>query len=333
MTKFTIIIPMYNVEVYLNQCLDSIVNQSFSDFEVICINDGSTDNSLDILNSYASKDKRFRIFSQENQGQGVARNKALELAQGKYVIFVDPDDWIEHDTLDEIYWEFKTTKSDVIEFNYNEHNDLSIKKYNFAKKLRKYFNYDLNSTTYYNWQNIKNGCLSKLGFHIWSRAYSLEFIKKADAVFSPTKQGEDHLFSNAVVLNAEKISYLDKYLYNYRRREGSAVSKISNEGFAIFQNIQDMKEYLITHNFYDTLEDEFRRYKTKVLCWHYKNIPDESKEKYKQMCQEILKQKEYAKFLRKTGNSFLQRLKIVFGPHTKKSHSFRRTATRLGEEV
>ncbi len=77
------------------------------------------DNSLDILNSYALKDKRFRIFSQENQGQGVARNKALELAQGKYVIFVDPDDWIEHDTLDEIYWEFKTTKSAVIEFNFN----------------------------------------------------------------------------------------------------------------------------------------------------------------------------------------------------------------------
>ena len=95
MVKISIIIPVYNVENYLRVCLNSIVNQSLSDIEIICVNDGSVDNSLDILKEYAAKDNRFVIINQENCGQGIARNKALDIAKGKYIAFVDPDDWIE----------------------------------------------------------------------------------------------------------------------------------------------------------------------------------------------------------------------------------------------
>ena len=95
MPKFSIIIPVYNVEKYLVECLESIVNQSFKDFEVICVNDGSTDNSLEILQKYAENDERFKVLNQENQGQGIARNNALNIANGEYILFVDPDDFIE----------------------------------------------------------------------------------------------------------------------------------------------------------------------------------------------------------------------------------------------
>ena len=91
MTKFSIIVPVYNVEKYLKECLDSIVNQTFGDFEIICINDESTDSSLDILKEYSEHDSRFVVISQKNQGQGVARNKGINLAKGEYVLFVDPD--------------------------------------------------------------------------------------------------------------------------------------------------------------------------------------------------------------------------------------------------
>lgn len=282
MTKFSIIMPVYNVQDYLHQCLDSIANQTFDDFEVICINDGSTDNSLDILNSCAKKDKRFKFFTQQNQGQGVARNKALELARGQYVLFIDPDDWIEADTLENIFNAFKTTKSDVIEFNYNEYNEYSgnIKKHNLAKQMRKIFNIDLDLISFYSLQNVKKGCLSKLSFHVWSRAYSLDFLKKANARFAPTKTAEDHIFSSAVVLNANKINYIDKYLYNYRCRYGSSINKISIDNMVIFQNIELLKEYLIKHNFYDEFEKEFKKYTMKVLCWHYNNLPDYCIEEY-----------------------------------------------------
>ena len=85
MTKFSIIVPVYNVEKYLKECLDSIVNQTFGDFEIICINDESTDRSLDILKEYSEHDSRFVVISQKNQGQGVARNKGIILAKGEYV--------------------------------------------------------------------------------------------------------------------------------------------------------------------------------------------------------------------------------------------------------
>lgn len=94
MIKASIILPVYNVEKYLPRCLDSLLNQTLNELEFICIDDGSTDKSLDILRRYARKDSRFIIVTQENQGSGVARNKGLQLAKGKYIAFLDPDDWI-----------------------------------------------------------------------------------------------------------------------------------------------------------------------------------------------------------------------------------------------
>lgn len=306
--KFSIIIPIYNVEQYLEHCLEQVVNQTFKDFEVICVNDGSTDNSLKILNDYAIKDTRFKVFSQENKGQGVARNEALKIANGEYVIFIDPDDWIELNTLEEIVNAFQKSNSEVVEFNYQDCNDNLeiIKKYNLAEKFRRKFHYNLDIITYYNWRNIKNVCLSKIDFHVWSRAYSLKFLRKINAMFSAEKIGEDHLFTDMVILNAEKIHYLDKCLYNYRYRDGSSVDKISNDNFGIFRICKSVKEYLVNNNFYDELKDDFERYQAKVLCWHYKNLPNESTENYLNMCKEILTPKEYKKMLykAKTKNSF-----------------------------
>ena len=92
MPKISVIIPIYNVEKYLRQCLDSVVNQTIKDIEIICINDGSTDNSQAILNEYAKKDERFVVINQVNQGLSVARNNGLNSATGKYVAFIDSDD-------------------------------------------------------------------------------------------------------------------------------------------------------------------------------------------------------------------------------------------------
>ena len=93
--KFSIIIPVYNVEQYLRDCLDSVLNQTFSDWEAICVNDGSTDESSVILDEYAAKDSRFKMISQNNAGTAAARNTGLKVANGDYIFFLDSDDWIE----------------------------------------------------------------------------------------------------------------------------------------------------------------------------------------------------------------------------------------------
>ena len=94
MVKVSVIIPIYNVENYLEECLDSIVNQTLKDIEIICVNDGSTDNSLDIINKYAAKDDRITVIDQENGGHAVATNRGMDLAKGKYLYLMDSDDFV-----------------------------------------------------------------------------------------------------------------------------------------------------------------------------------------------------------------------------------------------
>ena len=115
--KVSIIIPVYNPGELLNRCLDSASNQTLKDIEIICIDDGSSDGSLDILNRYAKNDSRFKVLSQPNLGAGIARNKGLEYANGEYIVFLDSDDFIESDMCECLYNHAKRLDSDLVLFN------------------------------------------------------------------------------------------------------------------------------------------------------------------------------------------------------------------------
>ena len=196
--KFSIIVPVYNVEKFLRESLDSIVAQTLKDFEVICVNDGSTDNSLEILNEYANNDSRIKVISQENQGQGVARNNAIDIAQGEYLLFVDPDDFIESNTLEVLYNKFHETDVDIIQFDYATCKEDGTHKRveTFKKRLKKYFNYSIKNNQIFNWHEIKKKNLEKMFLVIWDKAYKTSFIKEHNIKFAPNKIGEDQLFFN-----------------------------------------------------------------------------------------------------------------------------------------
>ena len=119
--KVSIIVPVYNAEEFLEDCIKSIIYQSLEDIEVICINDGSSDNSLGILNNFQEKDNRIKIFSQENSGPAAARNLGLEKSSGEYILFVDGDDWIEPDMCEKLYEHAIHNNSDLILFDATEH--------------------------------------------------------------------------------------------------------------------------------------------------------------------------------------------------------------------
>ena len=313
MKKVSIILPVYNVEKYLRKCLDSIINQTFDDFEVICINDGSTDNSLEILNEYAQKDSRFIIISQENQGQGVARNKGIEISQGEYIQFVDPDDWIELNMLEKLYDFAKKHQSQVVKFNYTEYNDYSgqYKKVNFTKRIKKDYNYDLDKKSYYNWRSLKKDCLSNIELHAWSHFYLAEFIKSHNIQFAPSKHGEDHLFADGAFLLAEKIDYLSEYFYLYRIRSGSCVRLKSDINLCVFDNIQLLKDFLITNNLFEELEEEWNEYAKKIIICHYSKIPEASIRKYEDLSKQYFtSEKEYLIYKKKMlqKKSFLKQI-------------------------
>jgi len=114
MVKISVIMPIYNSEKYLKEAIDSVLNQSFKDFELICINDGSTDNSPEILENYRKKDKRIKIINQKNQGLSAARNKGLKNSEGEFIFFIDSDDYIAKNTLKKLYQNARINDSDIV---------------------------------------------------------------------------------------------------------------------------------------------------------------------------------------------------------------------------
>ena len=121
--KVSVIIPVYNVEEYLRECLDSVVNQTLKEIEIICVDDGSTDNSLEILKEYAKKDSRITVITQQNLHAGVARNAGLAVARGEYLSFLDSDDFFELNMLEETYEVAKTENSDLTFYQYKNYNN------------------------------------------------------------------------------------------------------------------------------------------------------------------------------------------------------------------
>lgn len=103
MVEISVIIPCYNVAEYVGECLDSVINQTFTDLEILCINDGSTDDTLTILESYAEKDSRIKIFSQENKGLSASRNFGMDVAKGEYIAFIDADDYFDLTTFEQLH--------------------------------------------------------------------------------------------------------------------------------------------------------------------------------------------------------------------------------------
>lgn len=303
---FSIIIPVYNVEKYLAESLNSIRNQTFGDFEVICVNDGSTDNSLDILQEYAKKDNRFRIYSQENQGQGKARNFAIDNSKGKYIIFVDPDDFIDADALEIINQKFNETNADVIQLDFKTFLDGSHeeKTWNFSKRIKKHFNCTLHDGSIYRWNEIRGSNFIDMSMSTWDKAYKSSFIKNNDIKFAPIRFGEDHLFSIGATILAEKILYLQKAFYHYRTRPDSTVNKVSDGNFCVFDNIELVKNFLISKNLYHRYESIFEDYKLTILAWHYSGISESSAEAYLKKCSEILTEGEYKSFMEKTKGNF-----------------------------
>ena len=309
---FSIILPVYNVEKYIVKCLKSIENQTYSNFEVILVDDGSTDNSVEKIMQFANQDARFNVVSQQNLGAGVARNNALKQAKGQYIVFVDPDDWIETQALEKLLGAFSSANAEVIEFNYNECNDLSgeIKLHDNALLMKKRFSRDLSYSKYYNLSVIKEKCFWGVDIHIWTRAYSAEFLHRINAKFSALRLAEDHIFLYMVLLNADKIYYINDCLYNYRCRFGSLVNETSNNNFCAFKAAAILKEYLKSQNLYDEFKNVFREYQLLLFAECYQRLPKESIRKYKKVCRKVLPICDYLRmrFKTKTYKSFLEML-------------------------
>lgn len=238
--KISVIIPVYNVEKYLQKCLDSVINQTYKNLEIICINDGSPDNSGKILDEYAKKDSRIIVIHQENAGVSAARNRGLEIVTGEYIAFVDSDDWLEPECYELALNVLENDKEvDLVGYNadiINSRNDT---------------NQDLQRNK--NWFTLpfvgKFELSQKIAIRMcgacWIYLFKASIIKNNKLKFSNYKFSEDFLFIFEYFAFVKNIYFLDKNLYNYNLAPYSAMTKYSstqNPEYALDVYIEIFKE-------------------------------------------------------------------------------------------
>lgn len=211
--KISVIVPVYKAEKYISQCIDSILQQSFTDFELLLIDDGSPDNSGKICDNYAIKDSRIRVFHQENKGVSIARNLGLENANGEWITFVDSDDYILPGSLKTLYgYSLKENTEIIIANSYTDINNKLIKK--------TFFNYSIN-------ESLK---LKVVHNALWGYLIRNSIIKKTKARFiEGLAYSEDCIFIHDIFYESRQILYIKDYIYVYRTNINSACQSLNYE--------------------------------------------------------------------------------------------------------
>ena len=216
--KITVIVPVYNVENYLNKCLDSLINQTYKNLEIIVINDGSTDNSGEICQEYAQKDNRIIYVEQENGGLSDARNAGLERMTGSYVTFVDSDDWVEPNYVEVLHNKLIGYQADIAIGNYYSYNEDEAMYY-FHVNSESYYEklYD-NISIFENLYDAKQMKSFSL-ISAWGKLYKAELFDYIR--FDKGKLDEDGYINQKLYLLVQKVIYINQGLYAYRQRSGS----------------------------------------------------------------------------------------------------------------
>ena len=235
----SVIVPVYNVENYLKGCLESLVNQTLYDIEIICVNDGSTDKSLDILNKYRKQDSRIILVNKANEGVSIARNDGLRIAGGGYVVFVDADDYVEKCLCERLYEVIVQTNTDIIVYGAEI----------FPKKAVEYESWLLDTLKVK--KMVYSSNCEKALFNekcskpfVWNKCYKRDLLYNNNIWFhKDIRLGEDNLFQFMVFPRAHEVVFIEDVLYNYRCiREDSAMYKMRNNiEWKIQMHIEIMK--------------------------------------------------------------------------------------------
>lgn len=279
--KISIIIPVYNTGEYLSKCLDSLIYQTYDNIELICVNDGSTDNSLSILEEYAKKDSRIKVFSQENSGQSAARNLGLSIATGDYISFIDSDDWV-----------FLTLYQTFVDVINKAGKYIDIWMFNVSSYIegqndvvpRVFFEaLDWDRHTDDNVIHVFDDCARPFSRNLSAanKIYRKDFLNDINLRFPVGLKFEDQYFSLKAFLNAQSIMFTEDVFYRYRNYHSTSISIALNEKvFDIFKVLSLVEEEINRLNVYESYKYALFQYKYNVFFQHYVSCPSDLKDKY-----------------------------------------------------
>lgn len=273
----SVVIPVYNVEKYLARCLNSVARQTFpaSKYEIICVNDGSTDNSLKILEEYAKQYSNIKIINKENGGLSDARNEGMKRVKGKYVLFVDSDDFIALNALEVLFSYAQKHQSDVVVFEYYSGE---------PEKGRQMIHHLDNVTSVYEHRQFNAKTADKFVYRFipvaaWLKFYKTDLIK--DFEFVKGMYFEDVPYWDMVYTSAERINYLPYLLYYYDRSRDDNISSVKNDKLTdVFKTYNYSRKILKESGFYEKFKYIMYAHATCNMVNHLQNIDDKYKEKF-----------------------------------------------------
>lgn len=276
----SIIIPVYNVEQYLEKCIESVIPMTIS-YEIILVDDGSTDSSLGICKKFEEINKNIKVVHKENGGLSSARNCGLSIATGKYIAFVDSDDWVEKGTYDTLLEKLKNKDVDILKFSYfinyetdnvEVHNILSDGFYDREQIEKCILPYAFGGN------QLADSTIQKINLSATSNLYNLEFLKNNDLKFISERNigSEDYLFNIEALLNANDILVFDECLYHYVQRVGSLTKQYRKN---LYQQYSKLCKYLYVYmNSNEFLGKYINKYKHFYNCLMYLCIWNECNE-------------------------------------------------------
>lgn len=252
MKKISVVIPVYNVEKYLSECLDSVINQTYKDLQIILVDDGSTDFSGKICDVYAEKDNRITVVHQKNAGAGAAKNTGLELIDGDYFSIIDSDDYIELDMYEKMVNSLEKYNADIVQclFRNVYVNDSFDRKYKIKSNYPKVLTSKRFLKEYlYDWKYAI----------FWNKLFKSSLLKEIR--FPVGRKIDDEFFTYKLVCNAKKVVNIDNMLYNYRMRKTSVMNE-NNSDRLIYDRIDCFIErYNYVSDIYPSLK---KKYLTKL---------------------------------------------------------------------
>lgn len=320
--KVSVIVPVYNAEKYLRQCMDSIVNQTLREIEILCVNDGSTDGSLDILKEYAKADGRVNIISQKNAGAGAARNTGLAQAKGEYLSFLDADDFFEPDMLEKAYAKAKEGKADLVVFESDQYFEEKDEFVKVGWTLRKAALPPYRPMYY---RNFTDNVFKVFVGWTWDKLFKREFVLEYNLQFQEQRTSNDLLFVFSAIVLAKRIEIVEEVLVHQRRDSSDSLSKTREKSWDCFyEALKALKANLIRHGLFYELEQDYVNYALHFTLWNLETLAGEKKEVlYRQLKKSWFKEmgiasrkeayfynkKEYAKYREIKKKSFAEYMK------------------------
>lgn len=255
MKNVSVIVPVYNAEKYLRECVESIIKQTLQDIEIIFVDDGSTDASLSILQEYAAKDERIRIINGNHNGGGAARNLGMEEAAGEYLSFFDSDDWMEPELLEKTYTQCKKTDADMAVFSVRFWHEATGAVTDEVCGLRID---NLPDKEVFSWRDMPKYIFNSFHNWPWNKMFKASFVSEHGIKFQEIQRTNDLLFTTKALILAERITTVPEYLTNYRvRLTDSCQASNGAAPLDFFKAFYALKEFLTEKEIYPEVRQSF----------------------------------------------------------------------------